>query len=229
MVESGTETPPGRAGGFPWRLLAVTAPIVAVVLMLLPNIGPVFRVFSLPSGSMAPGLAAGSVVIASRASYGYSRYSFDGFNLPIAGRWPAGRPKRGDVIVFRLTRNRRVHYIKRVIGLPGDRIAHRNGRVELNGKPLEVTPANIRLPRASRGTRAGQPFMEKLADGVSYPVLLSPGGGRFDTVPEIVVPVGHVYVLGDNRGNSTDSRMRGMVGFVPLDHVVGKVLTSWRP
>lgn len=229
MVERTTETLPKTEAKFPWRIIALASPLVLMGVILLPNLGPVFRTFTVPSASMAPSLPAGSVLIASRLSYGYSRYSFDAFNLPISGRWPAGSPKPGDVIVFRLTRNPKVLYIKRVIGMPGDRIAYRAGRVELNGKPLDLTPGTARPRNTTRSAVPAAPFIERLPDGTTYPVLLGDGSGRFATMPEVAVPPGHLYVLGDNRPNSTDSRHARSVGFVPIDHVVGKVITSWRP
>ena len=97
-------------------VLAITVPLSLIVLILLPG-GPVFRVFHLPSVSMAPTLPRGSYVLASRASYGFNQHSFDWFRLPLSRRWLATRPKRGDIVVFRLPRQHQTFFIKRVIGL----------------------------------------------------------------------------------------------------------------
>ena len=90
---------------------------------------------------MLPTVRVGSYVVVSRASYGYSRYSFDSFQLPIAGRWPALMPQRGDIVVFRLPRDHKTHYLKRVVGLPGDRIQMIKGRLSINGELVPVEPA----------------------------------------------------------------------------------------
>ena len=117
-------------------------------------VGPVFRIFSNPSGSMLPTLPVGRFLVVSRASYGYSRYSFDSFELPISGRWPALSPQRGDIIVFRLPRDHNTQYVKRVVGLPGDRIQMIKGRLSINGTLVPIEPAPARTATSAAGRRA---------------------------------------------------------------------------
>ena len=207
-------------------LLLVTVPLVVLVAVLSP-IGPVFRLFTAASGSMAPTLPAGSHFVVSRMAYGYSRHSFDLFQLPIEGRWPSARAGRGDLIVFRFRKNLGLTFVKRVVGLPGDVIAFKNSVVFLNGEPLrrEAVADQNGTSRAR-----SQMFRETLPSGLSYRVVeRSIDDGRFDTLAEVTVPDGHVYVLGDNRDNSNDSRIKSAVGFVPIELIIGKVVWHTGP
>jgi signal peptidase I len=122
--------------------------LFVLVLLCLPSAGPVFRLFNIPSGAMLPTLPVGSNILVSRAAYGYSRYSFDAYELPISGRWPALMPKRGDVVVFSLPQDHKIHYVKRVVGLPDDHVQMVRGRLSINGQlvPLEVP---LRMPDPS--------------------------------------------------------------------------------
>jgi signal peptidase I len=210
-------------------VLWLTIPLFVVALGLT-HIGPIFRLFSIPSVSNAPGLPRGSYVLVSRASYGYSRYSFDYVELPITGRWPALAPKRGDMIVFRLPRDRKVTYIKRVVGLPGERVQMINGRLSINGELVPREPAP-KMPDPLDEKVERDVYVERLPGGASYRILESEGDtGRFDNTPEFVVPDGHLFVLGDNRDNSIDSRetpSRFGVGFVPIELVIGRVVATF--
>lgn len=205
-------------------LLVVTVPLVVLVAVLSP-IGPVFRLFRSPSASMSPALPVGAHFVVSRIAYGFSRYSFDLFELPIEGRWPSGRPARGDMIVFRLKRNLATLWVKRVVGLPGDTVAFKNSVLVLNGAALPHVVAADRTGVSQLQGRTAQVYREILPSGLSYRVIeRSTDDGPFDTLAAVTVPSGHVYVLGDNRDNSNDSRFKGGVGFVPIDLIVGKVV-----
>jgi signal peptidase I len=209
--------------------IAVLSTFVIVVLCL-PNAGPILRIFSIPSGGNEPTLSVGSYVIVSRASYGFSRYSFDSFELPITGRWPALMPKRGDMVVFRLPRDHSKTWVKRVVGLPGDKIQMINGRLSINGQLAAREPLP-KMPDPSGGKGEADVYVERLPDGASYRILEVGGDrGHYDNTPEFVVPAGHLFVLGDNRDNSIDSREqspRDGVGFVPLELVIGRVIITF--
>jgi len=200
-----------------------------IAVVALPGLGPVLRIYSHPSASMLPNLSVGSYSLVSRASYGYSRYSFDAFELPIDGRWPALMPSRGDVVAFRLPRDHATHYIKRVVGLPGDRVQMIRGRLSLNGEPVAMEPVGGAGTAAERSPL--RTYTERLPSGVSYRIVKADGSnGPSDSTPEFAVPAGNLFVLGDNRDNSTDSRHQSSnygVGFVPIELVVGRVIATW--
>jgi signal peptidase I len=177
---------------------------------------------------MMPTLPLGSYVVVSRASYGYSRYSFDSFQLPITGRWPALMPRPGDLVVFLLPRDRKTHFAKRVVGLPGDRIQMVKGRLSINDQLVPIQAAG-RMTDPTDRTKEVATYVETLADGTAYRIIQRDGGsGPHDNTPVYTVPAGHLFVLGDNRSNSTDSREhspRYGVGFIPVELVIGRVVS----
>jgi signal peptidase I len=206
--------------------------------------------FSIPSSSMLPRLLVGDYLFVSKWSYGYSRYSFPFGILNFQGRILDGVPERGDVVVFRYPGNRDEDLVKRVIGLPGDTIELRQGIVLLNGQALPreriadfalavspnsecrgIVPGAARVaPSEGGGTDCLYPrFRETLPSGRSYEVLDQVVNGEGDTFGPVTVPVGHVFVMGDNRDDSLDSRFapqRG-VGMLPVDRIVGRVLVTF--
>ena len=186
----------------------VQALLIAVVVRTV-----AFQPFSIPSASMTQTLLVGDYLFVSKFSYGYSRYS-----IPFApdlfggGRILASEPERGDVAVFRLPSDPKIDYIKRVIGLPGDRIRMENGVVLINDQPVAREPAG-----EYEGVRV---WKETLPNGVSYTTLDITDNSPADNTREFLVPEGHYFMMGDNRDNSNDSRMS--VGFVPLENFVGR-------
>jgi len=177
-----------------------------------------FEPFNIPSGSMIPTLLVGDYLFVSKFSYGYSRYSFP-FDLAwFSGRLFSDPPERGDVAVFRLPRDPSVDYIKRIVGLPGDRIQVRGGVLYINGKmvPRERVEDFI----AAGGYHIAQ-YVETLPNGHRYRVLDRDPNGALDNTPIYVVPPGHYFAMGDNRDNSLDSRVPSGVGYIPAENLIG--------
>lgn len=176
--------------------------------------------FNIPSGSMIPSLLIGDYLFVNKASYGYSRHSFP-FSLPLV---PNGKrifysePKRGDVVVFRLPSDTSVDYIKRVIGLPNDKIQVKDGILHINGQPVKRTFAGVVKEDNKIYTR----YDEELPNGVIHPIWELSNDMQQDNTPEYIVPEGHFFMMGDNRDNSKDSRWLDEVGYVPKENLVGK-------
>ncbi len=201
-----------------------TAKIVVQALVLAMIVRTFFyQPFNIPSGSMKSTLLVGDYLFVSKLSYGYSKHSFYGM-IPFSGRVFSSEPKRGDVIVFKLPRDNKTDYIKRVVGLPGDTVQMRNGILYLNGTAVPKTPDGTFETIDSDGRPIEiAKFIETLPNGVSYAVLDAERGTPGDDTREFKVPEGHYFMMGDNRDNSTDSRFHwGGVGFVPRENLVGR-------
>ncbi|KAA2214954.1 signal peptidase I [Teichococcus oryzae] len=188
-----------------------------------------FEPFNIPSGSMIPTLQVGDYLFVSKYAYGYSRHSMPFSPDLFSGRIFGSLPERGDVAVFKLPRDNSTDYIKRIIGLPGDRIQLRGGRLFVNGQeaPREsLGPYTVEGdgPRMTvRLFRETLPPSPGGTEAVRHQILEQTDNGPYDNTPEFLVPADHVFAMGDNRDNSLDSRdMIGGVGFVPLENLVGR-------
>jgi signal peptidase I len=190
-----------------------------------------FQPFNIPSGSMKATLLIGDYLFVSKYSYGYSHYSLP-FSPPLfSGRILASEPGRGDVVVFRLPKDDSIDYIKRVIGLPGDKIQMIDGVLSINDKPVKrelLDQVIIDGPYGDPATEADPAFQrvdryrETLPNGVSYIAYYYPNLGFYDNTPVYTVPPDHYFMMGDNRDNSTDSRVSSQVGYVPYENIIGR-------
>jgi len=221
-------TSAGRARGGAWETVKVVIEALVIVVLVRTFL---FQPFSIPSGSMRGTLLEGDYVFISKYAYGYSSHSFP-FGWPdFEGRVLARQPQRGDVVVFKLPSDEGTDYIKRVVGLPGDRIQMIGGALTINGVAVgrERVEDFRGLDAAGREILVPQ-YRETLPNGVSYLTLDLVPDGAFDDTDEFVVPEGSYFVMGDNRDNSADSRLapnyehpeRGGVGFVPFENLVGR-------
>ena len=183
-----------------------------------------FQPFYIPSASMVPNLWVGDYVFVSKYSYGYSRFSFP-LGLPwFSGRHAAlGEPQRGDVAVFRAPRNNQTDFIKRIVGLPGDRIQLLNGQLYVNDTPVELERTEDFRIRGPFGRTVSIPrYRETLDNGISYETLKELPRSRADFPGVYQVPEGHYFMMGDNRDNSTDSRFTDIIGYVPAENLIGR-------
>jgi signal peptidase I len=186
-------------------------PVILIVLIIRSF---VFEPFRIPSESMMPGLIDGDFIFVNKFAYG--------LRLPVVNSkvLSIGRPQRGDVIVFRLPRDPSVHYIKRLIGLPGDHISVRNNQVSVNDTLLTLSPSGLYFGRRFSGAELK---VERIGDRQHLIMLARQ---RPLTDYETVVPQREYFFMGDNRNDSEDSRF-GMVGFVPETNLVGRAERIW--
>jgi len=196
-------------------------PVLLAVLVLRAFM---FEPFRIPSGSMMPSLLVGDFILVDKFSYG--------LRLPVTHQriTTGDRPKRGDVIVFRYPKDESQDYIKRVIGLPGDRVSYYNRRISINGEPLQIQEDHIyqglgdlnQKPGAKGCDRVGaqcQVYIES-AEDTEYTMMTNPAA-IYSADGEVTVPPGHYFVMGDNRDHSNDSRFWG---YVPEENLVGKAI-----
>jgi signal peptidase I len=181
-----------------------------------------YEPFNIPSGSMIPTLVIGDYLFVSKFSFGYSRHSLP-FSLPLFdGRIAFTEPERGDISVFKLPLDNKTDYIKRLIGLPGDRIQLKAGILHINGTPVKRRRIEDFITEHGnvRTTRTAQ-YIETLPNGREHLILEASDNGPFDNTPVYTVPAGHYFAMGDNRDRSSDSRFHD-VGFVPRENLVGR-------
>lgn len=203
----------------------VYAVLIALVVRTL-----LIEPFNIPSRSMLPTLLVGDYLFVSKYSYGYSRYSFSLFGISIPfglggehGRILSHPVERGDVVVFKLPRDNKTDYIKRIVGLPGDRIQMIAGILNINGTPVQRQATDDFMDDRGDGQfiRYHQ-YIETLPNGVKHRILERDDEQALDNTGVYVVPAGHYFAMGDNRDNSLDSRVQSAVGYVPAENLVGR-------
>ena len=237
-----TTEPETKEGGWGETIKVIVQALILAVLVRT----FLYQPFNIPSGSMKSTLLVGDYLFVSKFSYGYSRFSLPWVfsEVPVHGRVLGSQPKRGDVVVFRQPNNTDVDFIKRVIGLPGDRIQTKHGVLYINGTAVKKEPVDAFVEQDRfGGEMKTRRYRETLPEGRSYLVLDAIEEGPGDNCPrprasaslndcvalngpgsdgtEYVVPEGHYFMMGDNRDNSQDSRFPP-VGYVPAENLVGR-------
>ncbi|MEZ0244013.1 MAG: signal peptidase I [Sphingomonas sp.] len=232
-----------------WRDIAAFVAKLFLIVFIVRSL--IFSPFSIPSESMLPRLLIGDYLFITKFNYGYSRHSLP-WSLPLLPNMQWSTPTRGDVVVFKAPPGNNEDWIKRVIGLPGDQIQMRDGQVILNGKAIPkepiadfVVPISPNFPAATdtfpdKGCKQSfqetgadgkmvcriPRFRETLPNGKQYEVL-DQGMGAADNTGIYTVPAGHVFMMGDNRDDSADSRFQSGIGFVPMANIEGKAVVSF--
>lgn len=209
--------------------------VAVIVLVVIAGKTAIAEPYYVPSGSMEPTLQIGDELLATKYPYGYSAASLPVFvTLPETGRVLGALPQRGDIVVFRWPGDPSQIWVKRVVGLPGDRIAMHQGRLSINGVPVGIKADGIDQSESEDGSR--QPvsrYIETLPGGREHTIFKRATFGMFDNMQEIAIPPGKLFVMGDNRDDSADSRVpldAGGVGLLPVSDLVGRVdalVGSW--
>jgi signal peptidase I len=210
-----------------WR--AIICAVAGCLLVLVISVATavsirtsLFQPFNTPSASNKPTMLVGDYIFVSKYAYGYSHYS-----LPFSPPWFSGRiwaaePQRGDVVVFRLPKDDKFDYVKRIVGLPGDRIQMIDGLLYINGDPVKRERVEDFINIEDGKSTADKQWHETLPNGASYATLDLVDNGFADNTRLFTVPPGEYFVLGDNRDNSTDSRF-SQVGMIPFENLIGRV------
>ena len=188
-------------------------PVILAVLVLRSFVVEPFRI---PSGSMMPTLLAGDFILVNKFSYGVRLPVIDTKIISV------GKPERGDVLVFRYPKNPSIDYIKRVVGLPGDKVAYYNKQLFINGEPATQTGLGTYEGVGAGVIMAGAQILSEDLTGVEHNILVDAQKGTLEG--EFEVPGGRYFVMGDNRDNSNDSRYWGVV---PEENLVGKAFMIW--
>ncbi len=201
---------------------------VAIVAITFASTTAIAQPFYVPTGSMQPTLAIGVAFISAKSPYGYSLYSVPfGLGPESKKRLLQRIPERGDVIVFRLPVHPEQTYIKRLIGLPGDRVQMIRGRLWINGKEMPLRADGTgKVESSEDGTiTTVQRYIETLPGGREHPIYKKHWIGALDDTELFVVPANHFFFMGDNRDDSSDSRVPpelNGVGYVPVENLVGR-------
>ena len=214
-VQTGTKK---KEGGIAETVrVVINALIIALVIRTL-----LFQPFNIPSESMKATLLVGDYLFVSKYSYGYTHYSLPFSPRLFSGRIFGSALKRGDVVVFRLPRDDSVDYIKRVVGLPGDKIQMIDGVLNINGTPVKRERVEDYVSDEDGVAQRVKQYRETLPNGVSYVTMDLTDNGFLDNTQVYTVPPDHYFMMGDNRDNSTDSRVLSQVGYVPYENIIGK-------
>jgi signal peptidase I len=182
----------------------------------------IFEPFNIPSGSMKPNLLVGDFIFVSKWSYGYSKHSLP-FSIPLIPKKIFSKfPSRGDIVVFKTPYDNRTDYIKRVIGLPGDKIKIVNGNIIINGRTILRKKIEDFIDTDKNGKKFRLRQYKELFYYLEFNTIDLTDKGLVDNTIEYVVPNDHFFVMGDNRDNSQDSRFLNKVGYIPMDNLIGK-------
>jgi signal peptidase I len=200
------------------KALALAAVIALTVRSFL------FEPFNIPSSSMAPTLLVGDYLFVEKYAYGYSKYSFPLGIVPIENRIFEKTPARGDVAVFRQPKQLHIDYIKRIVGLPGDSLQMRGGVLYINGAAVSREFKGSEDYAGADVFGLFQRYIETLPNDKKHFIYEMSDEMRLDNTPLFTVPEGYYFVMGDNRDNSTDSRVPEQVGLVPARNLIGRAL-----
>ena len=215
-----------------WEIIKTVAIALLIALFLRVLL---FQPFTIPSASMEPTLLEGDYIIVSKFAYGWSRHSIPMSPPIFKGRLFEQKPHRGDIVVFKLPRDGHTDYIKRLVGLPGDRMQVKQGTLYVNDKPVQRMPLSpVQLDSAFGVPHEVARYQETMADThKTYTTYSFGNDGEVDNTGVYTVPAGNYFMMGDNRDNSVDSRYppETGVGFVPAENLVGRaevILFSWK-
>ena len=222
-MKSATAKKKASGGFFETIKTIVYAILIALVVRTV-----AYEPFNIPSGSMIPTLLVGDYLFVSKFSYGYSRFSLP-FGLPLfSGRFLAfHHPQRGDVAVFKLPTDTSTDYIKRLVGLPGDKIQMIHGNLFINGEMVPRRQVEDYVYQEGGQVILMHQYIESLPRGpgeppLDHPIIKIGDDGPLDNTAVYEVPQGYYFAMGDNRDNSQDSRVISAVGFVPAENLVGR-------
>lgn len=217
-----SEKPKKKKSGFWDTIRTVAYAVIAAMIVRTLALEP----FNIPSGSMKPTLLVGDYLFVSKYAYGYSKYSLPWSIDLFSGRLFGSEPQRGDVAVFKLPRDNETDYIKRIVGLPGDRIQLKHGLLYINDVAVDRRQVDNFSESDFYGRTSLIPqFAETLPGGASHHTLDSNPNGNVDNTKIYNVPEGHYFAMGDNRDNSLDSRIDNAysgVGFIPAENLIGR-------
>ena len=226
--------PPEKSGAMAELVEIIKTVVYALLIALFLRV-IFFQPYTIPSASMEPNLYEGDYIIVSKYTYGYSKHSIP-FSPPLfSGRIFEKPAHRGDIVVFKLPHDNKTDYVKRLIGLPGDRIQMKQGLLYLNGVQVPRVPMGMTQEDTGYGIRSVMRYKETLPGGKTYMTNDFGPDGELDNTDVFVVPEHHYFMMGDNRDNSSDSRVppeAGGVGYVPAENLEGKaqiILLSWKP